>query len=32
MDRAVAFWVLLLVAATWLFYKLAVLLEPGSEK
>ena len=32
MDRAIVLSVLLLVGLTWLLYKLAVMLEPRSEK
>lgn len=32
MDRAIVLSVLLLVALTWLLYKLAVLLEPRGDK
>lgn len=32
MDRAIVLSVLLLVALTWLLYKLAVMLEPRGEK
>lgn len=32
MDRAIVISILLLVGLTWLLYKLAVVLEPRSEK